>query len=417
MTKKNLILSKKTKTKIAINNNRGDSLFAGIGSGSIVTNSEYWSFGSNNMFPYALSILSRSSAAHRRIMNDKADYISGKGFICDDKEKELNSFIKHVNNKDENLRNMLRDVIYDYILTGNGYIEVVSNNKGSFLSLFHQDSTKCRLSKDKKHIILHQDWNQFNKSESKELPIYPAFEEKDGLLRSIVRYKDYEPMFENYGIPDYIAGLNVAAIAYKTDKWNISRLDNSFQYSGIMEIDADSDDEEADMIKKDCERNFAGKPGQVLFLVKNMVEEGRGSKFTPIQSVNEGDWYSLHEQSSNDIVVAHSWFRTLSGLDYSTGFSSDRILNEYQIALSSIILNNQERFIMPIKSIIENILKLDTSSLQFINRPPIEQKPDYMMIWEARKVDGLPYNETDPEQMKFLANIKNIKINGLTNNT
>lgn len=406
----------KTGTKFCISNKSDIPLITGVGTGSIVTNCDYWSFGHRNDLPYAFAALSRSSAAHRRIMNDKADYISGKGFSCGDNEKVLAAFTDHVNNKGESLRNMLRNVVYDYTLTGNGYIEVVTNSKFNFLSLFHQDSTKCRLSKDKKKIILHQDWLQFTKSQAKELPIYPEFERKeDGTLRSIIVFKDYEPMFENYGIPDYIAGLGVAAIAYKTDKWNISRLDNSFQYSGVLEVDADADENEAEEIKSACEKKFAGKPGQVLFLVKNMVEDGRGTRFTPIQSSNEGDWKALHEQSNNDIVVAHSWFRTLSGLDYSTGFSSDRILNEYQVALSTIITNNQEKFLTPIKMVIEQILRIDTSSLAFVNRPPIQDKPIYMMVWEARKADGLEYDETNPEQRKFLANLKSNQ-NGTANN-
>ena len=363
------------------------------------------------MLPYAFSVLSRNSSAHRRILNDKADYITGKGFSFDEKNKELKNLVEKINNR-ESLREMIRKSVYDYLLTGNGYIEVVTNRKNNFLSLFHQDSTKCRLNKDKTHIILHQDWGSFNMNEAKTLPVYPLFEEKeDGTIRSVIRIKDYEPMFENYGIPDYVAGLNVAAIAYKTDKWNISRLDNSFQLSGVMEIDGDTEsEEEAKEIKEACKKEFGGKPGKVMFLVKNMVEQGRGSKFTPIQSNNEGDWKSLHEQSVHDIVVAHSWFRTLSGLDYSSGFSPDRILNEYQIALSTIILNNQEKFLSIIKNVIESVAKTDTGSLEFINKPPVEVKPSYMTVWEARKADGLDYDENDPKQQIYLANL-NSKIN------
>ena len=50
-------------------------------------------------------------------------------------------------------------------------------------------------------------------------------------------------MFEHYGVPPYIAGFGVSAIAYKTDRWNISRLDNSFQLSGVMMLDSTMDDE------------------------------------------------------------------------------------------------------------------------------------------------------------------------------
>ena len=95
------------------------------------------------------------------------------------------------------------------------------------------------MARDSAHILLQYDWAAFNAAEARTLPLYPAFErQEDGTLRAMIHYKDYEPMFEHYGVPPYIAGFNVSAIAYKTDKWNISRLDNSFQLSGVMMLDS-----------------------------------------------------------------------------------------------------------------------------------------------------------------------------------
>lgn len=126
-------------------------------------------------------------------------------------------------------------------------------------------------------------------------------------------------MFSHYGVPPYIAGMNVSAIAYKTDKWNISRLDNSFQLSGVMMLDASVDsDAQAEEIVRAAKRNFAGNPGQVMFMIREGTEADT-SRFIPIESANEGDWHSLHQQATSDIVVAHSWFRALSGLDYNSG--------------------------------------------------------------------------------------------------
>ena len=212
-------------------------------------------------------------------------------------------------------------------------------------------------------------------------------------------------MFEHYGLPPYIAGLNVSAIAYKTDKWNISRLDNSFQLSGIMVLDGNVDNEQdAYEIIRTAEKRFAGEPGQVMFMVKN-AEEADNSKFVPITSTNEGDWKNLHDQAVTDIVVAHSWFRSLSGLDYLSGFSSERILQEYEIALNTLILGAQQELLEPIQIIINRILDCDASSMQVINRPPTRSKPLYMKVWEARRADGLDYDIEDPEQNLFLAQI------------
>ena len=378
-----------------------------VHTGSTVSeNSLCWKWGEDNLFPHALSLLSRRSTVHRRIMNDKASYIAGKGISYIPNNPKLAQIVEMANGSGETLRQVIRKVAFDKMLFGNAFVEIVTDEKRSFLSLFHQDASKCRLSKDKQHILLYHNWQEYAPKNIKKIPLYPVFEKtKDGTMRSIIHYKEYEPMFENYGIPTYIAGMNVSAIAYKTDKWNISRLDNSFQLSGIMMLDADVDsDSEAEYILRQAEDKFAGKPGQVMFLVKGM-NENESSKFIPVTSANEGDWKDLHTQATNDIVVAHSWFRSLSGLEYSTGFSSERILHEYEIALNTLILGEQEELLEPIRNIIENQFQVDASSLQVINRPPREPRPGYMRVWEARKADGLPFDENDPAQQLFLSQI------------
>lgn len=366
----------------------------------------FWKWGSDNLFPYALASLSRKSTTHRRIINDKADYISGKGISYDKSVPDLKELIECVNGYGETLRQMLNKLAFDKCLFGNAFMEIITDETFSSLILFHQDSTKCRVGRDKKHIIIHHNWMEYNPSKSQKLPLYPVFEKRnDGTVRSIIHYKDYEPMFENYGVPGYIAGMNVSAIAYKTDKWNISRLDNSFQLSGIMMLDADVDTEsEAFTIIKKAEEKFEGKPGQVLFMLKG-TNGHENSKFIPVTSSNEGDWKNLHDQATTDIVVAHSWFRSLSGLDYSSGFSSERILKEYEVALNTVITGQQEELLEPIRKIIRDILDIDSSSIQIINRPPANIKPSYMKVWEARKTDGLEYDENDPQQQKFIAEL------------
>jgi hypothetical protein len=290
----------------------------------------------------------------------------------------------------------------------------VTDEKHSFLSLYHQDATRCRVAKGSDHIILHHDWAHFRASEALSLSLYPRFERHaDGTLRSIIHYKDYEPMFTHYGVPQYIAGMNVSAIAYKTDRWNIARLDNSFQLSGVMMIDNAVDSEaEAASLARLAEQRFAGKPGQVMFIIRDESSDDN-SRFIPIEAHNDGDWKALHDQATTDIVVAHSWFRSLSGLDYSTGFSAERILHEYEVALNTIILGEQSELLEPIVRAIGEILAIDCSSLEIINRPPTRSKPIYMKVWEARKADGLDYDESDERQQLYLSEISRCNIKSI----
>lgn len=379
-------------------------------------NKQYWRWGDDNCFPYAVAALSRRSVTHRRVMNDKADYIAGKGFIFDENNTVLKELCGCANCNRESLHDVFKKISLDYTIFGNAFLEVVTDRNGSFLSFFHQDATKCRISYDRRHVKLHHDWHAYTENEAKEVALFPLFEQAaDGTLRSIIHYKDYEPMFEHYGVPQYIAGWKVSAIAYKTDQWNISRLDNSYQLSGVMMLAASCDsEEEAKQIVQAAETKFAGKPGQVMFIVKDPDGEDC-SKFIPIQSSNEGDWKDLHDQATSDIVVAHSWFQTLSGLDYATGFNSERILNEYEVALNTVILPAQEKLLKPIRQILYSILHIDASSMQAVNKPPVTVKQPYMYIWECRKADGLDFDPDDPQQQVFLANISRVADSGENN--
>lgn len=403
-------MAKKSKKTVKVANNipiSGD-IFKPASSAN---NGKVWTWGADNLFPQRLSLLARSNSIHRGILKSKADYIAGRGFAYDDTIPALQRIVERANGQ-QSLAEVLRRAIYDKILTGNGFIEVVIAY-GELL-FFHQDSTRCRVVKPKdgndKHIVISKDWRNHLSEYDVTLPIFPAFEQKeDKTMRSIIHIKDYEPLFEHYGVPEYVAGLIDARIGFKTANWNEQRLDNSFQLSGVMEISQDfGNDEQMVAVKREIEQKFAGKPGQVMFTISN---EAGSSNFTPIQSSNEGDWINLHNVAKEDMVTAHSWYVSLSGLDYATGISADRMLNEYSVALATTIIPEQNEWIEAIRAALAKV-GIDGSSLEFINKSPIIEKPIYMKVWEARKADGLDYDEEDPSQQVYLANIAKIVNNG-----
>lgn len=407
-------MNKERKTRTAVGVADRSDPYLTLGGGRIESD-KFWRWGDDNLFPQALALMARRSTTHRRIINDKADYISGKGFVCDEgRQPRLAEFVRRANGG-ESLRQILNKLAFDKSLFGNAFLEAVTDKNHSFLALYHQDTSRCRVARDSAHVLLHHDWTAFNAAEARTLPLWPQFEpQPDGTLRTIVHYKDYEPTFTHYGVPPYIAGFNVSAIAYKTDRWNISRLDNSFQLSGVMMLDSSVDNEaEAERIVRLAERKFAGNPGQVMFVLRDGGQENDNSRFIPIASQNEGDWRALHEQAVGDIVVAHSWFRTLSGLDYASGFSAERILHEYEVALNTVILAEQAELMEPIRTLLGSVLGIDASSLQVVNRPPTRSKPIYMKVWEARKADGLDYDPEDERQQAFLSEITKYNIRSI----
>ena len=115
--------------------------------------------------------MSPRSTTHRRIINDKADYISGKGFNYDRSNRLLAAFIERVNGSGESLRQVLNRLAFDKSLFGNAFMEVVTDENHSFLSLFHQDASRCRVARDDRHVLLHHDWSRFTSKDARSLPI------------------------------------------------------------------------------------------------------------------------------------------------------------------------------------------------------------------------------------------------------
>ena len=71
-------MSRKQKFKPAVAvANRADDPYITSGAGSVQSD-KFWRWGDDNLFPNALALMARRSVTHRRIINDKADYISGK---------------------------------------------------------------------------------------------------------------------------------------------------------------------------------------------------------------------------------------------------------------------------------------------------------------------------------------------------
>lgn len=384
-----------------------------VQSSYFLTEGKYIPNGADNMLPYFLAKIGRTSPVHRGIINKKVEFIAGAKWTTE--SEELAEVLSNINADQESFSQVLKKVAFDELTAGYAFFEVVTDNARSFINLYHHDFTTVRLTSTKDRVGIKANWREHwvatpSQNKVKELPLWPILEESDGFLRSMVMIKSYEPEFHNYGIPDWIAGMNVAAIGYKTDKWNLSRLDNAFQPSGVFTMNGIEDDEEAQVTKEMLEQEFSGEgaAGKVVFLVTDT--EGDSGSFIPINTKHDADWSTLDANAITKLIAAHSWYRSLMSLPDSTGFETERILNEWSMANKSTIQPKQEEYLTPFKNVIEQTLGLDCSDLGFVNRPPVkENKPPYMKVWEARRADGLDYDPEAPDQQQYIATLLNAR--------
>ncbi len=386
-------------------------------------------FGLDNLFPQGLAVLNRRSPTHRGIINKKTEFTIADGYVADEENTELTDYIKSVNSKQQSLDEVTERLQLDFESFGNAYMEIViPAGDPDRINLFHKDSTTVRkrrpgrgaihggdkVPKEQAAMILHPEWARYDgtKAFAKVLPVYPNFiEDEEGNKRSIWHWSSYEPMYVHYGLPRWVAAMDAAGIAWKTNRWNISRLDNSFQTSGILLVDGQMSEPDIETLQKDIKDNLVGYEniGNLLLVVKPLG--GEGTKYTPISEANEGDWIELHSQSSQDLISAHGWYRSLSGLSEPGQLgNTQQIRNEYSLALPAI-KKRQRLFTSVYQLLLGRTTQVDGESLRILNIAPISVldliDPNFFVKkGEGRKLAGLEVDKEDKRNEEFIKNGK-----------
>lgn len=389
-------------------------------------NEPFIPFGIDNLLPQCLSALQRKGSIHRSVISKKTLYMTGNSFV-ETSDARLNEWLLDVNGKGDSLNKFSHPCFWDKNYGGNIYIAVQTDSRGTFVNFNHIDATKGRISKDGEKALFHPDWVNYRLNDGyiKEIPLYPNFDSVDGVLTSIIHIKEYEPEFRFYGLPSYIGGLDAIAVGYKTDRWNVSKLDNSMQPSGILEVVAEGISEEgANKLRDNAKAVYSGADnvGKLLTIIKEKGAE-QASTFTPFTQNNNGEYVPLHDLSTADTITAHGWYKSLSGVSESTGFDTKRILNDYNIALVESIQPNQQSILSEIKRVLKDLTNFSTDAIEeidFINKAPLNELIEAIDVnaivtkGEGREALGLDNdNITEEKANEFIkTSNSNTKGNG-----
>ncbi len=365
-------------------------------------------FGTNNLFPQYLAELKRKSSTHRSVLAQKAVFTSGAKFVTNN--ETVKDYIKDVNADGESLREVFKKLADDYYTFGNAYLEGVLYDGG--LNLYHIDATTVRMSKNKKEVYVHPDWAKYNTMKDKLsiIPLYP----NSKASRFVLQFKDYEPTFQFYGLPDYVAALEHIAVDYEIGKWNHTKFKNGFQPSAIIEINGDMGEEEAKKLVREAQKKFVGdgNNGKIMFIVKN--GDASNANVQIIKDDQEGSWIDLQRITDQNIVTAHRWQPSLSGLVSSGKMNNtgSEIRIAYDLAMTTVIKDTSDLLLNGIRTVLYKEMGFLPEELIIHYEPPISfatqiDPKAILTINEQRKMldEDLPMLEegnmfiTDREQI------------------
>jgi len=329
-------------------------------------------FGNDNLFPQYLAELKRKSSTHRSVLAQKVVFTAGAKFVC--KDDATRDFIKDVNADGESLRDVFKKLSDDYYTFGNCYLEGVLYEGG--INLYHIDATTVRLAKNKKDVYVHPDWKNWRvqKDKIEKIALYPRVSHS----RFIMQFKDYEPTFQFYGLPDYVAGLEHISVDYEIGLWNNTQFQNGFQPSAIVEINGDMGEEEAKKLVQEAQKKFCGQGnnGKIMFIVKN--GDTANANVQILKDDRDGSWMELQQITDQNIITAHRWQPSLSGIVSSGKMNNtgSEIRISYDLVMTTVIKETSDLLLTGIHKLLYHEMGFDPKNLKIHYEPPVSYAND-----------------------------------------
>jgi hypothetical protein len=308
---------------------------------------------SDNIYINDLAKRAKRSSTHGAILQSKAVYNSGQGFTYtqngeqvseEDLDPKFSEYISEVNGDRDSLHWLFNKIGYDYIYSGNAYIEVKAGKE--FTSLFYMDATKVRISD--KTAFISAWWTDIkNAPENINQDDFPIAEVElwNGKIDTkqkhyIIHIKNDVPEFDYYGLPEHLQVLKWADIEYKVVQFNLSKLKNGFFPSVAMTLVGQppqgytAETYVAKVVEKFTDEGMNSKV--FAQLVDSLDQEVKITEFT---GASEGEMLQLSDTARDMIIAGHRWFPSLAGIATAGQLGSNQqIRNEYNIALKGVIV-------------------------------------------------------------------------------
>ncbi len=366
---------------------------------------------SDNCYINDLALRAKRSPTHGAILQSKAVYTAGEDFLYfkdgeaesfDDLDERTRKYLKEVNAERDSLHWVFYKAAYDYITTGNAYIEV--NRGKEFTTLFNQDSTKVRVSETDAYITAY--WREIKNNahySTKDYPteILPLWDNKLETTQKkfIIHLKNDTPEYDYYGLPENVQVLKWADIEYKIVQFNLDKFKNGFFPSVAMSVFGKAPEGMTDQKYVETIRDkFTDEGNNHKIFVELLDSPDMAAKITEFTSTKQGDFEELQRLATQNIITGHRWFASLSGVQTGGQLGSNQqIRNEYNIALKSLIIPQFQKPLLKMFNEILKIAKIDVE-LGIMNVAPVGiedriEPKEILSINEQRELIG--YEPTD----------------------
>lgn len=277
--------------------------------------------------------------------------------ITEEQKATLNDWLMSVSPENENIEELTYKIGKDFSSFGNAFIELQKITVGATKKYYIRPLpiTWCRPRKAAKTEIYPTHIGVSNEFEESweitpqtvvDLPIFPVFEIKDGVEKSIIHLKNYEPTLVYWGIPDWVSAKIWAELEYRIPKYNQAKFENGFTPSAIVSLYGSANTEEARQVVDAMKQCFTGTGNNSKMFIQALRDPSYKSDVQVLNSGTDGEFMTLQNLAQTNIIAAHRWSVSLTGLRTAGAQGSNQQMRtEFDIVYNNVIRPMQRLFL------------------------------------------------------------------------
>lgn len=215
-----------------------------------VTGRDFVAWGTDNKYPDFLFGLYEKCSTLSSIINGMVDFVAGNEITC-----------PKGTGTDEELEDVMRNVIRDYMIYGVAYVNILRNQGNVPIVIKWLDCRDIRTNEDSTVFFYSEDWSK-SYGRVKTI-VLPKYAEGADAKSSVLMIKDCTR--DVYPSPVWASAINAVCTEIEISKYHLNEIVNNFSASAIINFnngvptDEDKDEIERLINEKFCSAENAGR--------------------------------------------------------------------------------------------------------------------------------------------------------------
>lgn len=299
----------------------------------IVNGKDFVAWGNDNRYCDFLSDLYANSSTLSSIINGTVDFVCGNEVSC-----------PKSTGVEEDIEDIMRNVIRDYIIYGCAYVNVLRNSANQEVAIKWLDARDIRSNEDNTVFFYSEDWSK-SYGRVKTI-VLPKYVKDTDVKSSVLMIKDY--MKDVYPTPIWGSAINAVVTETKISDYHLNEITNGFVASAVINFNNGTPEKtDIEEIEKLVQDKFCGEGNVGRFVLSFNANKESATTIERLNTDDFADRYNSLEKSVRQaIFTAFRANPNLFGIaTENLGFSQEEYESSFRLYNRTMVRPLQKKMV------------------------------------------------------------------------